>query len=128
MNYMISVIIGKTLVIQFLSELSSHFDGIDTLIDRFEKLLIRRIRFSTDFSILKLVQFLDKSWFVISRISVQVSISNTIRYLHTFCDVENAFIDKIRKEIDTLKDIGPVFFRKLELMKDPVAHVLDFYR
>lgn len=90
--------------------------------------MIRRIRFSKDASILKIVPLLDKSWYVISRISVQVSISNTMRYLHTFCDVENSLIDKMKKEIDKPKGIGPAFFRKLELMKDPVAHVLDFYR
>lgn len=110
------------------SELALHFEGIDTLIDRFEKLVIRRIKFSQDFPVLKLVKFLEKSWFVISRLSVQASFSNTLRYINTFCDVENAFIDKLSRQIDSLKDVGPAFFRKLELMKDPVAHVLDFYR
>jgi hypothetical protein len=111
-----------------ISELASHFEGIDTLIDRYGKLLFRRIKFSQDFSISKLVQLLDQSWFIISHLAVQVSYSNTLRYLQTFCDVENAFIDKLRRQIDTLKDVGPAFFRKLELMKEPVAHVLQFYR
>ena len=110
------------------SELSTHFEGIDTLIDRFEKLLIRRIRFSKDYSILNLVLFLEKSWQVICHISVQVSSSNAIRYIYTFTDVENAFIEKLLKEIGGLGEINSAFYRKLELMKGPLAHVLDFYK
>ena len=77
----------------------------------------------------KTIEFLEKSWTVIRRISSQsTSSANVLRFICTFSKVEYYFIKKITAYIDGIVEDEPLFYRRLEYLRPPLLHIMDFYR